>query len=154
MAVARAFNELEDQTESIGAELAKKVSIKSANEVVDGTTTSTLLAATMLEEGIKTINDGSNPVDIKKGIDQAVAAVVEELKDKSTEITDDAQIKEVATISGNNDTEVGNLISTALDKVGRDGVVAIEESKSGDTSLICVSSVTVSYTHLTLPTKA
>ena len=89
----------------------------------------------MLEEGIKTINDGSNPVDIKKGIDQAVAAVVEELKDKSTEITDDAQIKEVATISGNNDTEIGNLISTALDKVGRDGVVAIEESKSGDTSL-------------------
>ena len=133
--VARAFNELEDQTESIGAELAKKVSIKSANEVGDGTTTSTLLAATMLEEGIKTINDGSNPVDIKKGIDQAVAAVVEELKDKSTEITDDAQIKEVATISGNNDTEIGNLISTALDKVGRDGVVAIEESKSGDTSL-------------------
>ena len=133
--VARAFNELEDQTESIGAELAKKVSIKSANEVGDGTTTSTLLAATMLEEGIRQINDGSNPIDIKKGIDQAIAAVVEELKEKSTEITDDAQIKEVATISGNNDEEIGNLISTALDKVGRDGVVAIEESKTGDTSL-------------------
>ena len=133
--VAKAFNELEDQTESIGAELAKKVSVKSANEVGDGTTTSTLLAATMLEEGIKQINDGSNPVDIKKGIDLAVAAVVEELKKNSTEITDDAQINEVATISGNNDTEIGNLIATALDKVGREGVVAIEESKSGDTSL-------------------
>ena len=106
--VARAFKELEDQTESIGAELAKKVAIKSANEVGDGTTTSTVLATTILEEGIKQINDGSNPVDIKKGIDQAVAAVVEELKDKSTEITDDAQIKEVATISGNNDPEIGN----------------------------------------------
>jgi chaperonin GroEL len=133
--VARAFKELEDQTESIGAELAKKVAIKSANEVGDGTTTSTVLATTILEEGIKQINDGSNPVDIKKGIDEATAAVVEELKKLSTEITDDAQIKEVATISGNNDPEIGNLIATALDKVGRDGVVAIEESKTGDTSL-------------------
>jgi len=133
--VARAFKELEDQTESIGAELAKKVAIKSANEVGDGTTTSTVLATTILEEGIKQINDGSNPVDIKKGIDEATAAVVEELKKLSTEITDDAQIKEVATISGNNDPEIGNLIATALDKVGREGVVAIEESKTGDTSL-------------------
>ena len=133
--VARAFKELEDQTESIGAELAKKVAIKSANEVGDGTTTSTVLATTILEEGIKQINDGSNPVDIKKGIDEATAAVVEELKILSTEITDDAQIKEVATISGNNDPEIGNLIATALDKVGREGVVAIEESKTGDTSL-------------------
>ena len=133
--VARAFKELEDQTESIGAELAKKVAIKSANEVGDGTTTSTVLATSILEEGIKQINDGSNPVNIKKGIDEATAAVVEELKKLSTEITDDAQIKEVATISGNNDPEIGNLIATALDKVGRDGVVAIEESKTGDTSL-------------------
>ena len=133
--VARAFNELEDQIESIGAELAKKVAIKSSNEVGDGTTTSTVLATTILEEGIKQINDGSNPVDIKKGIDEATAAVVEELKKLSTEITDDAQIKEVATISGNNDPEIGNLIATALDKVGREGVVAIEESKTGDTSL-------------------
>ena len=133
--VARAFKELEDQTESIGAELAKKVAIKSANEVGDGTTTSTVLATTILEEGIKQINDGSNPVDIKKGIDEATSAVVEELKKLSTEITDDAQIKEVATISGNNDPEIGNLIATALDKVGRDGVVAIEESKTGDTLL-------------------
>ena len=133
--VARAFKELEDQTESIGAELAKKVAIKSANEVGDGTTTSTVLATTILEEGIKQINDGSNPVDIKKGIDEATSAVVEELKKLSTKITDDAQIKEVATISGNNDPEIGNLIATALDKVGRDGVVAIEESKTGDTSL-------------------
>ena len=133
--VAKAFDELEDQTESIGAELAKKVSIKSANEVGDGTTTSTILATAILEEGIKQINDGSNPVNIKKGIDEAVITVVNRLKEMSTEITDDSQIKEVATISGNNDVEIGNLISTALDKVGREGIVTIEESKTGETSL-------------------
>jgi chaperonin GroEL len=128
--VARAFNELEDQNESLGAELAKKVSIKSANEVGDGTTTSTVLATAILEEGIKQIKDGSNPVNIKKGIDEAVLTVVSELKNMSTDITDDSQIKEVATISGNNDPEIGNLISSALDKVGREGVVSIEESKT------------------------
>ena len=133
--VARAFKELEDQTESIGAELAKKVSTKCANEVGDGTTTSTVLAAAILEEGIRQINDGSNPVNIKKGVDEAVATVVNRLKELSTEITDDSQIREVATISGNNDPEIGNLISTALDKVGRDGIVTIEESKTGETSL-------------------
>jgi chaperonin GroEL len=133
--VAKAFQELEDQTESIGAELAKKVSIKSANEVGDGTTTSTVLATAILEEGIKQINDGSNPVSIKKGIDEAVATVVSKLKEMSTDITDDLQIKEVATISGNNDSEIGNLIASSLDKVGRDGIVTIEESKTGETSL-------------------
>ena len=133
--VARSFHDLEDQTESLGSELAKKVSIKSANEVGDGTTTSTVLATSILEEGIKQINDGSNPVSIKKGIDEAVSTVVSKLKEMATEITDDSQIKEVATISGNNDSEIGNLISTALDKVGREGIVAIEESKTGETSL-------------------
>jgi len=133
--VAKAFDELEDQTESLGAELAKKVSIKSANEVGDGTTTSTILATSILEEGIKQINDGSNPVNIKKGIDEAVAIVVSQLKEMSTDITEDSQIKEVATISGNNDSEIGNLIATSLDKVGRDGIVTIEESKTGETSL-------------------
>jgi chaperonin GroEL len=133
--VAKAFKELEDQTESIGAELAKKVSTKCANEVGDGTTTSTVLATAILEEGIRQINDGSNPVNIKKGIDEAVITVTNRLKEMSTEITEDTQIKEVATISGNNDQEIGNLISTALDKVGRDGIVTIEESKTGETSL-------------------
>ena len=133
--VAKSFNELEDQIESIGAELAKKVSIKSANEVGDGTTTSTVLATAILEEGIKQINDGSNPVSIKKGIDEAVSIVVSKLKEMATEITDDSQIKEVATISGNNDIEIGNLIATSLDKVGREGIVTIEESKTGETSL-------------------
>jgi len=133
--VAKSFDELEDQTKSLGAELAKKVAIKSANEVGDGTTTSTVLATAILEEGIRQINDGSNPVNIKKGIDEAVMTVKAKLKEMATEITNDSQIQEVATISGNNDPEIGNLISTALDKVGRDGIVTIEESKTGETSL-------------------
>ena len=133
--VAKAFDELEDPVESIGAELAKKVSIKSANEVGDGTTTSTILAHSILQEGINKIVDGSNPVEIKKGIDSAVDTVKNTLKDIAIEITEDSQIKEVATISGNNDPEIGNLISNAIEKVGREGIVTIEESKTGETSL-------------------
>nr|AQM32692.1 chaperonin GroEL [uncultured virus] len=133
--VAKNFKELEDQVESIGVELVKNVSIKSGNEVGDGTTTSCVLATSILEEGIKQIKDGSNAVEIKKGIDEAVSTVISKLKEMSTEITDDAQIKEVATISANNDEECGELILQALDKVGRDGIVTIEESKTGETYL-------------------
>ena len=133
--VAKAFDNLEDPVESIGAELAKKVSIKSANEVGDGTTTSTILAHSILEEGINKIVDGSNPVEIKKGIDEAVETVKSRLTEMSVDITEDSQIKEVATISGNNDPEIGNLISNAIEKVGREGIVTIEESKTGETSL-------------------
>lgn len=133
--VAKAFDELEDTVESIGAELAKKVSIKSANEVGDGTTTSTILAHAILEEGIKKIADGSNPVEIKKGIDEAVDTINNALAEMAIDVTEDSQIKEVATISGNNDSEIGSLISNAIDKVGREGIVTIEESKTGETSL-------------------
>ena len=133
--VAKAFDELEDTVESIGAELAKKVSIKSANEVGDGTTTSTILAHAILEEGIKKIADGSNPVEIKKGIDEAVNTINNALSEMAIDVTEDSQIKEVATISGNNDSEIGSLISNAIDKVGREGIVTIEESKTGETSL-------------------
>ena len=133
--VAKSFSELPDQVEDLGAQLVKQVSIKSANEAGDGTTTSTLLAATMVEEGLKLLGQGSNPVEVKKGIDKGVKLVVDELKKLALDITEEKQIKAVATISGNNDEEIGNLIATALEKVGRDGVVAIEESKSGETSL-------------------
>ena len=133
--VAKAFSELEDPIEDLGAQLVKQVSIKSANEAGDGTTTSTLLATTMVEEGLKLLGQGSNPVEVKKGIDKAVKLVVEELKKLALDINDEKHIKAVATISGNNDEEIGNLIATALEKVGREGVVAIEESKSGETSL-------------------
>lgn len=133
--VARSFHELEDQVEDLGAQLVKQVSIKSANEAGDGTTTSTLLAATMVEEGLKLINQGSNPVEVKKSIDKYVKVVVDELKKISKDISTQDQIKQVATISANGDTEVGELISSAIEKVGREGIVTIEESKTGETSL-------------------
>jgi chaperonin GroEL len=133
--VARSFHELEDQVEDLGAQLVKQVSIKSANEAGDGTTTSTLLATTMVEEGLKLINQGSNPVEVKKGIDKYVAEVVNQLRSIAEDVTSQEQIKQVAAISANNDQEVGNLISTAIEKVGREGIVTIEESKTGETVL-------------------
>ena len=133
--VAKSFHELEDQVEDLGAQLVKQVSIKSANEAGDGTTTSTLLAATMVEEGLKLINQGSNPVEVKKSIDKYVKQVVENLKGLAVDISTQDQIKNVATISANGDAEVGELISTAIEKVGREGVVTLEESKTGETSL-------------------
>lgn len=133
--VARSFHELEDQVEDLGAQLVKQVSIKSANEAGDGTTTSTLLATTMVEEGLKLINQGSNPVEVKKAIDKYVKEVIDNLKSLSKDVSSQEQIQQVATISANNDTEVGNLISTAIEKVGREGIVTIEESKTGETTL-------------------
>jgi chaperonin GroEL len=133
--VAKSFHELEDQVEDLGAQLVKQVSIKSANEAGDGTTTSTLLTTVMVEEGLKLINQGSNPVEVKKAIDKYVAQVVENLRNISQDISSEEQIKQVATISANNDTEVGELIATAIGKVGREGIVTIEESKTGETSL-------------------
>jgi len=133
--VAKAFSKLEDPVEDIGAQMVKQVSIKSADKAGDGTTTSTLLAAVMINEGVKAITQGSNAVEVKKGIDKAVSKVVEGLKSMSKEISSEEQIKQVATISANNDPEIGTLIATALDKVGTDGVVAIEESKTGETTL-------------------
>lgn len=132
---ARSFHELEDQVEDLGAQLVKQVSIKSANEAGDGTTTSTLLATTMVEEGLKLINQGSNPVEVKKGIDKYVGLVVSEIKKLAKDVDSQDQIKQVATISANNDIEVGELISTAIEKVGREGIVTLEESKTGETSL-------------------
>lgn len=133
--VAKSFHELEDQVEDLGAQLVKQVSIKSANEAGDGTTTSTLLATTMVDEGLKLINQGSNPVEVKKGIDKYVKMVVDQLKGIAKDVASQEQIKNVATISANGDTEVGQLISTAIEKVGREGIVTLEESKTGETSL-------------------
>mgnify|MGYP003631986352 FL=1 len=132
--VAKAI-ELEDVEENIGAQLIKQASIKTADEAGDGTTTSTLLAQSILSEGLDRLKAGSNAVDIKKGIEEAVNHVVSYLQIEKKEITDEEQLKQIATISANNDTEIGELISTAMDKVGQDGVVTIEESKTGETYL-------------------
>ena len=133
--VAKAI-QLEDKLQNLGAQIVKQASIKTGEQAGDGTTTSTLLAQSILSEGLDRLSAGSNAVDIKRGIDKAVKEVVEYLiTDYSKEITDETQLKQVATISANNDEEVGELISAAIDKVGRDGVVTIEESKTGETYL-------------------
>lgn len=133
--VAKAID-LEDVMENIGAQLVKQASIKTADQAGDGTTTSTLLAAALLKRGMSAISDKEcNAVQVKKGIESAAQQVVAFLEEESVEITDEEQLKQVATISANNDEEVGKLISAAMDKVGRDGVVTIEESRTGETYL-------------------
>ena len=127
--------ELKDKVENLGAQIVKQASIKTGDQAGDGTTTSTLLAQSILNEGLNKIQAGSNVVDIKRGIDKAVKDVTEFLRNESKDVTDEEQLKQIATISANNDTEVGELIYTAMDKVGRDGVVTIEESKTGETYL-------------------
>tara|TARA_R110000803_G_scaffold125046_1_gene192757 strand:+ start:229 stop:1854 length:1626 start_codon:yes stop_codon:yes gene_type:complete len=127
--------DLEDRVENIGAQLVKQASIKTADQAGDGTTTSTLLAREIYKQGLKFMKKGANAVDVKRGIESAVTEVVKYLEEYSKDITDEGQLKQVATISANNDTEVGELISTAMDKVGTDGVVTIEESRTGETYL-------------------
>jgi chaperonin GroEL len=135
VSVAKAFHKLEDEVEDLGAQLVKQVSIKSANEAGDGTTTSTILATKMVEEGLTLIHQGVNAVSVKKQIDAAVEKAVKKIKAMSIDVSTEEQIKQVATISGNNDSEIGELIATAIEKVGREGVVTIEESKTGETQL-------------------
>jgi len=127
--------ELEDPIENTGAQAVKQVAIESARLAGDGTTTATLLAREIYRQGLSEL-ENSNAVEIKRGIDIATKEVIKYLRDDySKEVTDEEQIKQVATISGNNDPEVGNLIATAMEKVGRDGLVTIEESKTGETYL-------------------
>jgi chaperonin GroEL len=135
VSVAKSFAELEDPIESIGAQIVKQVSIKSANEAGDGTTTSTLLAYEIVKEGIKNIRQGSNAMEIKNELDKLVDEVTANIKKTALEINSEDQIKQVATISGNNDPQIGELIATAIEKVGREGVITIEESKTGETTL-------------------
>jgi len=135
VSVAKAFHKLEDEVEDLGAQLVKQVSIKSANEAGDGTTTSTILATKMVEEGLTLIHQGVNAVAVKKQIDAAVEKAVKKIKAMAIDVSTEEQIRQVATISGNNDPEIGELIATAIEKVGREGVVTIEESKTGETQL-------------------
>ena len=127
--------ELEDPIENAGAQAVKQVAIESARLAGDGTTTATLLAREIYSQGLSEL-ENSNAVEIKRGIDIATKVAIKYLQGTySKEVTDEEQIKQVATISGNNDPEVGNLIATAMEKVGRDGLVTIEESKTGETYL-------------------
>jgi chaperonin GroEL len=126
---------LEDPWKNMGAQMVREVASKTSDVAGDGTTTATVLAEAIYREGLRNVTAGSNPMYIKKGIEKAVAAVVEELKRLSKEVKDRAQIMQVATISANGDTEIGNIIADAMDKVGKDGTITVEEAKSMETTL-------------------
>ncbi len=127
--------ELEDPIENMGAQMVREVASKTSDVAGDGTTTATVLAQAIYREGLKNVTAGANPMDLKRGIDMAVASVVEELKKISRTISDKKEIAQVGTISANNDTEIGNLIAEAMEKVGKDGVITVEEAKGTETEL-------------------
>jgi chaperonin GroEL len=130
--------ELEDNFENMGAQMVKEVAQKTNEDAGDGTTTATVLAQSIYKEGAKLVTAGHNPMDIKRGIDFAVDKVVEALKGFSKEIKTDTDVANVGTISANNDTEIGKLLSEAMSKVGKEGVITIEESKTAETGLTVV----------------
>jgi len=127
--------ELKDKFENMGAKLIKEVASQTQDKAGDGTTTATLLAQSMIQEGLKNITAGSNPIEIKKGIEAATKTVVEYLKEKSVAVSTKEQIAQVATISANNDDKIGALIADAMEKVGSKGVITVEEAKSIETHL-------------------
>ena len=127
--------ELEDPFENMGAQMVKEVASKTSDVAGDGTTTATLLAESIFIEGIKNVTAGANPMDLKRGIEKAVAATVKALEEQSREVKDKKEIAQVGTISANNDTFIGDLIADAMEKVGKDGVITVEEAKSTETNL-------------------
>ncbi|GAN31725.1 MAG: chaperonin GroEL [Candidatus Brocadia sp. AMX2] len=127
--------ELEDPYEDMGAKMVKEAASKTNDMVGDGTSTATLLAEAIFEEGLKNITAGANPVDIKHGIEKAVDALIKELTRMSIKISGKKEIAQIATIAGNNDEEIGNQIADAMEKVGKDGVITVEEGKSLKTSV-------------------
>jgi chaperonin GroEL len=127
--------ELKDPIENMGAQLVKEVASKTADAAGDGTTTATVLAQAIFNHGIKNVAAGANPMDLKRGIDKAVAAVVEHLKKQSKKIKDSSEIQQVATISANNDETIGKMIADAMEKVGKDGVITVEEAKGTETEV-------------------
>ena len=135
VSVAKQIVSLEDPIEDLGAQMVKQAAIKTADHAGDGTTTSTLLARELVVGGISKLNEGANAVEIKRGIDAGVKEVLSTLKSNSEKISSEEQLEQIATISANNDPEVGKLISRAMEKVGREGVVYIEESKTDETYL-------------------
>jgi chaperonin GroEL len=122
--------ELEDPYENMGAQLVKEVATKTNDVAGDGTTTATVLAQALVREGLRNVAAGANPMALKRGIDKAVAAAVESIRDQAKEIEDRAEIAQVATISANNDKAIGEVLADAIDKVGKDGVVTVEESNT------------------------
>ncbi|MBS0625924.1 MAG: chaperonin GroEL [Verrucomicrobia bacterium] len=127
--------ELEDRHENMGAQMVKEVASKTADKAGDGTTTATVLAEAIYSEGLRNVTAGANPMDIKRGIEQAVNVVVDELKKLSKPIKDSKEIVQVATISANGDADIGSIIAQAMEKVGKDGSITVEEAKGFETTL-------------------
>src|ERR671937_2507604 len=127
--------ELKDRYENMGAQMVKEVASKTADIAGDGTTTATVLAQAIYREGLKNVAAGANPMDLKRGIERAVETVIEEIKKLSKPIKDKREISQVGAISANNDHNIGDLIAEAMEKVGKDGVITVEEAKSMETSL-------------------
>ncbi|HEV7463959.1 MAG TPA: chaperonin GroEL [Methyloceanibacter sp.] len=127
--------ELEDKFENMGAQMVREVASKTSDTAGDGTTTATLLAQAIVKEGAKSVAAGSNPMDLKRGVDLAVGKVIAELKAKAKKVTSSEEIAQVGTISANGDHEIGRIIAEAMQKVGNDGVITVEEAKSFDTEL-------------------
>ena len=127
--------ELKDPVENMGAQLVKEVASKTADDAGDGTTTATVLAQAIFNTGIKNVAAGANPMDLKRGIDKAVQEVVKNLQSQSKDIKDSSEISQVATVSANNDHEIGKMIADAMDKVGKDGVITVEEAKGTETEV-------------------
>ena len=144
--------ELKDNNEDMGAQMIKEVASKTSDVAGDGTTTATVLAQAIFREGLKNVTAGANPMGLKRGIERAVAAVVEDLKRLSKSTKDKKEISQVATIASNNDKTIGTLIAEAMEKVGKDGVITVEESKSSammrkglPTRATCSSSGSMSF---------
>lgn len=127
--------ELEDKHENMGAQMVKEVASKTADKAGDGTTTATVLAEAIYSEGLRNVTAGANPMEIKRGIDKAVGTICDNLKSMSKPVKDKKEIAQVATISANGDTDIGDIISKAIDKVGKDGTLTIEEGKGFETTL-------------------
>ena len=128
--------ELEDRFENMGAQMVKEVASKTNEQAGDGTTTATVLAQAIINVGLKNVTAGANPMDLKRGIDKAVAAVVESLKKQSKQVGSDySKVEQVGTVSANNDSYIGKLIADAMSKVGQDGVITVEEAKGTDTEV-------------------
>ena len=127
--------ELKDKFENMGAKLIREISSKTQDDAGDGTTTAIVLGQSIIKEGMKNITSGSNPIEIKKGIDKAVLKVIEYIKEESVKVNDKRMISQVASISANNDETIGNLIAEAMEKVGNDGVITVEDGKSMETNL-------------------
>jgi chaperonin GroEL len=127
--------ELADKFQNLGAQLVREVASKTADGAGDGTTTATVLAQAIVREGMKAVSAGRNPMDLKRGIDKAVAAVVKDIEAQSKKITTNDEIAQIGTISANGDRDIGDMLARAMDKVGKDGVIAVEEAKSLESEL-------------------